>query len=137
MDAFRSYAGPLPKAPIRFVVLTSVDLYHGDANFVFAVGYRSWGALVSTARFGDPAKEQARVAHRAAKESLGVLVKSFGVPTSTDVNCVTSYTRTLDEFDRKGNRLSAESFGIFRQALRSIDQQWAAYREARRNGPGN
>src|SRR5262249_14921683 len=130
VTAFTEYASPLPQAPIRFVLLTSADLYDGVANFVFAVSYLNWGALVSTARFGDPARDQRRVMHRVAKQSLASLMKALGVPASSDINCVTSYPGSLDEFDVKGNRPNAESLAIFRENLRRLDEQWTAHRKA-------
>ncbi|WP_025040022.1 hypothetical protein [Nitrosospira briensis] len=116
------------QAPLKFLVLTSADIYNGGANFVFAVSWINGGVLVSTARFGDPVKEQRLVEYRTAKQSLSSILKSFGVPESADANSVLSYARSIEEHDRKGNRPSAEALAIFRENLRSLDATWNAYK---------
>jgi predicted Zn-dependent protease len=126
-QAVKNYIDFSLRAPLRFVVLTSVDIYNGAANFVFAASWLNGGVLVSTARFGDPVKEQHLVAYRTAKQSLSSILKSFGVPESVDVNSVLSYAQSVEEHDRKGNRPSAEAMAIFRENLRSLDAAWKAY----------
>jgi predicted Zn-dependent protease len=130
VDAVKDYTSPLPQAPLRFLILTSADIYKGEANFVFAVSWLNGAALVSIARFGDLVKEQHLVEYRTAKQSLSSIMKSFGVPASTDVNSVLSYAQSVEEHDRKGNRASAEAMVIFRENLRALDAEWNAYRSA-------
>jgi predicted Zn-dependent protease len=127
-QAVENYIDLSLRAPLKYVVLTSVDIYNGEANFVFAASWLNGGALVSTARFGDPVKEQHLVAYRTAKQSLSSILKSFGVPESVDVNSVLSYAQSVEEHDRKGNRPSAEAMAIFRENLRSLDAAWKAYK---------
>ncbi|SFW37508.1 hypothetical protein [Nitrosovibrio sp. Nv17] len=128
--AVEDYLGLSLRAPLKFVVLTSVDIYNGKANFVFAAGWVGGGILVSTARFGDPVKEQRLVEYRTAKQAISSILKSFGVPASADVNSVLSYAQSVEEHDGKGNRPSAEALGIFRDNLESQDAAWAAYKRA-------
>jgi predicted Zn-dependent protease len=115
-------------APLRFLVLTSVDIYNGNANYVFAASWLNGGVLVSTARFGDLVKEQRLVEYRTAKQSLSSIMKSFGVPESVDVNSVLSYAGSVEEHDRKGNHPSVEALAIFRENRQSLDVAWNAYK---------
>ena len=116
---------PLPTSPVMYVVLTGVNIYEPGANFLFSRSH-PWGPVVSFAQFGDADLPNLAVANRAAKAALGGLLKSFGVPMSPDVDCVTSYSKTLREFDAKGNRPSVASFGAYRRALVARDRRWAA-----------
>jgi len=111
------------KSPIRFLVITGVDLYAENSNFVYSASY-PWGALLSYARYGDLELEPETVRHFAAKQALAGLVKSFGIPTSPDPNCVTSYADGPEQFARKGNRPNAASFVSFRQRVDAIDARW-------------
>jgi predicted Zn-dependent protease len=116
-----------PNAPLKFLLITPVDIYWGTSNFVFSSTY-AWGAVLSYARFGDFESEPERVRYRTAKQSMGALVKSFGVPVSPDPNCVTSYTNGLPQFDAKGNRLNSESYSMFRERVDSVDRKWRRLR---------
>jgi predicted Zn-dependent protease len=130
VKAFFNDARLPSSSPVVFLLVTPVDIYDSHSNYMFAASY-SWGALVSFARFGDPSEEKLLVARRAAKQALGSIVKAFGVRTSPDTNCVTSYPRNLEEFDAKGNRPNAESLALFQRALRARDRGWAAHRAKR------
>lgn len=130
VKAFVNDAQPPSSSPAMFLLVTSVDIYDSRSNYVFGASY-SWGALVSSARFGDPSEEELLVARRTAKQALGSMVKVLGVPISPDTNCVTSYPRSLEEFDAKGNRPNARSLALFQSALRARDQRWAAHRAKR------
>jgi predicted Zn-dependent protease len=127
--AFMDHLDMALSTPAMFVFLTPVDIYGEKSNYVFASSY-SFGAIVSFARFGDPVDEKLLVASRTAKQALGSLIKSFGVPVSSDPDCVTSYPRNLAEFDAKGNRPNAESRALFRQSLAKRNLDWANYRDA-------
>jgi predicted Zn-dependent protease len=127
--AFSDYTTPLPRAPVRYLLLTSADIYNGEANYLFAMSF-PWGALVSTARFGDPVREQRLFEYRVAKQSLSSAMKAFGVPTSPDANSVTSYAQSLDEHDAKGNRPNAEARSIFQDNLSKMDAEWSTRQRA-------
>jgi predicted Zn-dependent protease/tetratricopeptide (TPR) repeat protein len=120
-----------PKAPVKYVLITPVDIYGEEANFVFSVSYE-WGAVVSYARFKDGQGDSALVCHRAAKQTLCALIKSFKVPISTDRNCVTSYSRSLEEFDLKANRPNPPTLALFRQAVALENAQWQAFKNQQR-----
>jgi predicted Zn-dependent protease len=128
--AFFNDARPPSASPAMYLVVTPADIYGTRSNYVFAASY-TWGAIVSFARFGNPTEDRLLVARRTAKQALGSIVKAFGVPVSPDTNCVTSYPRSLEEFDAKGNRPNAESLALFQRALRERDQKWAAHRARR------
>ncbi len=120
---------PWPQGPVRYVVLTPADIYLNDSNFAFSGSYE-WGAVVSFARFGAPFPGSL-CEHRIAKQSLGALLKGFGLPPSLDRDCVTSYTRSLDEFDRKGNRPNAATLAEFQRNLAGLNESWRRVRAAR------
>ncbi len=119
-QAFTHAVQTLPPAPVKYVLITSADIYWNDDNYVFSTS-SSWGVVVSYARFSGENVGDDLLRHRTAKQTLGALIKSFGVPASTDQNCVTSYTRDLEEFDAKGNRPNAE---LFQQAVATANQRW-------------
>jgi TPR repeat protein/predicted Zn-dependent protease len=111
------------RAPFKFLAITAVDIYNEGSNFVYSSA-GPWGALLSYARYGDFELEPETVRHSVAKQALGALVKSFGVPTSPDPNCVTSYANGPEQFARKGNRPNAASFVLFRVRINAIDARW-------------
>ena len=123
VQAFTNATQVFPRAPIKYILVTSVDIYMDEVNYVFSTTY-PWGALVSSARFGGPAGDDPQLRHRTTKQALCALIKSFGVPASTDRNDVTSYTRSLAEFDVKGNRPDAETLMLFRQAVADMNSSW-------------
>ncbi len=125
--AFVDSVAAFPRAPVRYVVLTPVDIYGPGMNFVFSTTYQ-WGCVVSTARYDAPG---GTVAERTAKQTLCALIKAFGVPPSTNQKCVTSYSRSLDEFDRKGDRPAAGTLGRFREQVEALDRAWHAHRRNR------
>jgi predicted Zn-dependent protease len=128
VKAFVQQIGALPRSPMAYVLLTPADIYSEDTNFVFSGSY-SWGALVSVARYGDPARQGDPVLlHRTAKQVLGSLITSFGVPRSTDRGCVTSYTKSIPEFDAKGNRPNDESLARFQSVIADRDRAWADFK---------
>jgi len=127
VQAFTNATKAFPKAPIKYLLITAVDTYMDDVNFVFSTTY-DWGALVSSARFGKPKGNDSLLRQRTAKQALCALIKSFKVPMSPDRNCVTSYTRTLEEFDAKGTRPDAETLKLFRQAVADLNKGWQNYK---------
>lgn len=129
-SAFTNSVTYFPKAPIKFLVVTSADIYMEQSAYVFSQAF-PWGALLSSARFGDATQAPEIVAQRTAKQSLCALIKSFGVPPSLDPNCVTSYSNGPQEFDAKGNRPNAETWSLFQKALAEINRGWAAFRARR------
>jgi predicted Zn-dependent protease len=117
-------SGDSYNTPAKWILVTGVDIYSDDANFLFSRTH-PWGAVVSYARLGDLA-DRVQLIQRMGKNTLGAFVKSFGVPVSTDPNCVTSYTRNLAEFDAKGNRPSAQSLQLLRENLLTRNRGWAS-----------
>jgi hypothetical protein len=132
--AFVDQFSPMPRAAAQYLVLTAVDTYVDDSNYIYSVSYR-WGAVVSFARFGDREKEGLDVMQRAAKQSLGALTKSFGVRQSTDPNCVTSYVNGFQQFEAKGNRPTTETLALLQEVIRERDRQWTDYTAARSRRP--
>ena len=128
IQSFTNAIGSFPRAPIKYLLITPVDIYLEDVNYVFSGSY-VWGALVSSARFGGPKGDDSLLRQRTAKQALCALLKSFNhVPMSLDRNCVTSYTRSLEEFDAKGNRPNAETLKLFRQAVADVNSGWQKYK---------
>ncbi len=123
LQAFHSAFRPLPIAPVKYLLVTPGDIYDAGANYLFSIS-SDFCALVSLARLGDPAQGAALVSHRAAKQSLCALIKTFRVPPSPNRECVTSYVRSLEEFDAKGNRPAADTEQAFQRALREWNRQW-------------
>jgi hypothetical protein len=75
---------------------------------------------------------RALLRQRTAKQALCALLKSFNVPASTDRDDVTSYTRSLAEFDAKGNRPNAETLKLFRQAVADVNSRWQKHKAMQR-----
>lgn len=130
VKAFNEVNPSPPRAPIKYVLITKADIYDTEANYLFSLSY-PWGALVSCARFAGPETAERLRFHRTAKQSLGALIKSFGVAPSTDHNCVTSYTRSLEEFDAKGNRPNSATLATFRQAVADLNARWHAHADSK------
>jgi predicted Zn-dependent protease len=110
--AFTNATPVLPRAPIKFLLITTADIYIQDANYVFSSSGR-WGAVLSSARFAAPDGDFFVLQQRTAKQALCAVLKSFDIPASTDRDCVTSYVRDLQEFDAKGNRPDAGTMKLF------------------------
>lgn len=135
VQAFTNSIAVFPRAPVKYLLVTPVDIYMEDVNYVFSTT-GPWGAVLSFARFGGPNGDDPRLTQRTAKQALGALLKSFGIPASTDRNDVTSYTSSLEEFDAKGNRPNAETLSLFRQAVADINRKWLNHlAQSRRTAP--
>ncbi|MGN6644815.1 MAG: hypothetical protein ACTHKU_17640 [Verrucomicrobiota bacterium] len=120
----------LPTAtPVKFLLITPVDIYTEDVNYTFSLSYQ-WGGLISCARFGNPKTPDELLCHRTAKQSLCALIKSFGIPPSPNHDCVTSYTHDLREFDSKGNRPDADTLDAFQKAVAGFNEGWRKYKAA-------
>ena len=130
VDHFVSLSQPLPSAPLKYLLLTAVDIYREDSNFVFSTS-APFGSIVSYARYGDPESDWETLRHRTAKQALGALIKSFGVPPAPDPNCVTSYSNGIPQFDAKGNRPSADTYRRFRAIVEAGDVRWREWRSGR------
>jgi predicted Zn-dependent protease len=126
-EAFFARVGTLPRAPARLLLVTGADIYDGDSNYVFSSTW-SWGAVLSYARYERFGTPEQTLEHRTAKQALGALLKSFGLPPSPDPDCVTSYTNGIEQFDAKGNRPNTETFVAFRQRVEAENRQWRALR---------
>lgn len=120
---FEEIPPDLPNAPLKFMLVTPVDIYSPGSNFVYSSTY-TWGSVISYARYGDLASDPIGVRHQTSKQALAAVVKSFGVPPSTDPNCVTSYADGPAQFERKGNRPNLASFTLFRERVDAIDTTW-------------
>jgi len=129
-SAFTNSVAHFPKAPIKFLLVTSADIYMEQTAYVYSQAF-TWGAILSTARYGDARQAPEIVAQRTAKQSMCALIKSFGVPPSLDPNCVTSYSNGPQEFDAKGNRPNAETWSLYQKALAKINRGWAAFQTRR------
>jgi predicted Zn-dependent protease len=129
IQAFLNTVTSFPKSPIKYVLITPVDIYGEGASYVFS-GSFEWGAVVSSARFGEPKGDGMLLCQRTAKQTLCALIKSFKVPMSTDRSCVTSYTRSLEEFDVKGNRPNAVTLTQFQQAVAELNRGWRNFKAA-------
>jgi predicted Zn-dependent protease len=127
---FRERFEPLPEAPLKYLLLTGADIYSEGSNFVFSHS-AAFGVVLSYARYGDPDAEWETVRHRTAKQALGALVKSFGLPPASDPNCVTSYSNGIPQFDAKGNRPIPSTFRLFRERVEAQDARWRAHLAAR------
>jgi hypothetical protein len=128
VQSFTNAAKFVPNAPIRYVLITPVDIYVEETRYVFSASC-AWGALVSSARFSEPNGD---VRERTAKQSLCALLKCFGVQQSPDRNDVTSYVRSPLEFDAKGNRPDAETLKQFHEAVADINNRWQIYKAQKR-----
>jgi predicted Zn-dependent protease len=131
VQAFTNATRSFPNAPIKYVLITAADIYMQEANYVFSTTYY-WGAVVSAARFGEPKGDDALLRQRTAKQTLCALLKSFNVPMSPDRNCVTSYTRSLEEFDAKGNHPNPETLKLFQQAVADMNARWQKHKATQR-----
>lgn len=118
-NTFRAF----PDAPVKYLLITPVDIFGDGTHFVFSATY-AWGAVISSARFGEQGETDSLVWQRTAKQTLCALIKSFNVPISTDRACVTSYARTVEEFDAKGDRPNLETSEVFRQAVSDLNHRW-------------
>jgi predicted Zn-dependent protease len=116
-----------PDAPVKYLLVTPVDIYTGDANYVFSGSY-NFGAVVSFARYGNSKNVDDVLVQRTAKQALCALIKSFPVPTCPRRECVTSYTRSLAEFDAKGNRPCAETLAAFRRSVDEMNERWRKHK---------
>jgi len=121
--AFLNEFGEPPTAPVKYLLLTEADIYGGKANFIFSASAQ-WGAIISIARFRMNGESLNLVTERTAKQALCAILKSFAVPISNDVKCVTSYSNSLEQFDRKGNRPNAQSLAIFKSNLSHMLAEW-------------
>lgn len=129
--AFTNATPVLPRAPIKYLLVTPVDIYTEDVNYVFS-GSSEWVNLLSFARFGGPNGDDPLLRQRTAKQALCALIKSFKIPASPDRNCVTSYVRGLEEFDTKGGRPNADTLKQFQQAVAHLNLGWQNYKARQR-----
>lgn len=129
-EAFVESVPEWPQAPIRYLIVTPVDIYAPNTNFVFSVSF-DWGGLMGLARFGNPDRPDDLLVERSAKQALSVIIKSFPIPPSTSRECVTSYTRSLDEFDAKGDMPASDTLRHFREQIALNNRDWHRRRPVR------
>ncbi len=135
VGVFTNATGSFPHAPIRYLLVTSVDIYIEDANYVVSVSY-PWGALLSSFRYETMNGGESLLRQRTAKQGLCAVLKSFNLQASPDRNDVTSYARSPEEFDAKGNRPDAETLKMFHEAVASVNDRWQKFLEMRRKEAG-
>lgn len=126
--------GRWPRAPIRYLVITSADLYLGSANFVYSAS-AEWGAIAATGQFVKAGGDANLLKHRLAKQALSALIKSFGVPPSGDRRCVTSYPADLRQLDEKGNHPLPDTLEAFRSKVREINEAWETFKAQQKQVP--
>lgn len=112
-----------PVAPIKYLIITSADMFADDANFLFNTT-QEWGGIIATAQFVQAGGDKATLRHRVAKQSLSTVIKSFGIPPSPDRRCVTSYPAGMNELDLKGNRPLPETRAAFDEKLSELNASW-------------
>jgi predicted Zn-dependent protease len=117
----------LPRAPVKYLLLTPADIYTPESNYLFS-GTWKWGAVVSLARYGGPGD---LLEARTAKQSLCAMIKVFPIEPSTSQDCVTSYCKSLQEFDQKGDTPSDAVRAQFMEYLAEYNQGWLRYKAAR------
>lgn len=127
ISALQTAFGEPPRAPVKYVIVTAVDIYHDNTNYLFSTSY-PWGGVVSFARYEQAGGGEDMLYHRTAKQVLGALLKSFDLPASPNRACVTSYTRSVPEFDAKGNRPDAATMASFRETVAFMNHHWRIYR---------
>ena len=124
-----------PHAPIRYLLVTPVDIYIEDANYVVSASY-PWGAVLSSFRYEMMGGGESLLHQRTAKQGLCAVLKSFNLQASPDRNDVTSYARSPEEFDAKGNRPDAETLKMFHAAIASVNDGWQKFQARRRAEAG-
>jgi hypothetical protein len=133
VGVFTNATSNFPHPPIRYLLVTSVDIYIEDANYVVSVSY-PWGALLSSFRYETMNGGESLLRQRTAKQALCAVLKSFNpnLQASPDRNDVTSYARTPEEFDAKGNRPDADTLKMFRKAVSNVNDGWQKFLAMRR-----
>jgi hypothetical protein len=132
---FINATGSFPHAPIRYLLVTPVDIYIEDANYVVSASY-PWGAVLSSFRYEMMDGGESLLRQRTAKQGLCAVLKCFNVQASPDRNDVTSYARNPEEFDAKGNRPDAETLKLFRESVASVNDGWQKHLALRRKAAG-
>jgi predicted Zn-dependent protease len=95
--------------------VTSNDIYENDYNFLFGWAQKSLG-IISYARFllGNPTNEQFE--KRTIMQALSSIGFVIGIPRCTNPTCARAYPNSLEEQDRKNDKLCNES----RENLRKL-----------------
>lgn len=112
------------QGPVQYLLVSSGDLYTENSNFVFGVSFLLHGEA-SFARFrsypdGDLAKDDLLV-DRLAKQLLSCSIKSFRIPASTTLDCVTTFCRNLEEFDQKSSIAAPWIDQRYREMIRKYE----------------
>jgi predicted Zn-dependent protease len=87
--------------------VTGNDIYENDYNFLFGWARESLG-VISYARFllGNPTNEQFE--KRTIMQALSSMGFVIGIPRCTDPTCARAYPNSLEEQDRKNDKLCNE-----------------------------
>ena len=121
LDQLSGKFGNYYKEPYCLGILgvTREDIYENDYNFLFGWAYKKLGVM-SYARFmqGEPTREQfeKRVVMQAFS-SMGLVI---GIPRPTNPNCARAYPHSLEEHDRKEDKLCEECKGNLRQLYSTL-----------------
>jgi predicted Zn-dependent protease len=122
-ESFVGAVSEWPQAPLRYLVVTPVDIYAPRTNFIFSVSF-DWGGVMGLARYGNPSTDNELVAERASKQAVSTIIKSFPITPSRSRDCVTAYTRTIEEFDAKSKHPSADILQAFRHYVNEANRDW-------------
>jgi len=105
--------------PIQVVLVTEMDVYMENTNFVFATSFRNdFSCVVSYNRFRSE-KREATIS-RLAKQILSSTIKAIRVPQANTLDCVTAYVNSLDQSDRKSIQLSAPTRNMYENHIRQF-----------------
>jgi predicted Zn-dependent protease len=86
------------------LALTDHDIYRGDLRYLFA--FRSGEvAVMSSHRFLTPNTSYTKILNRIITQAMTSTVHIFNVDRATHFPCATAYPNSLQQFDRKEDRL--------------------------------
>jgi predicted Zn-dependent protease len=99
--------------------ITREDIYENDYNFLFGWAYKKLGVM-SYARFalGNPTREQFE--KRVVMQGLSSIGLVIGIPRPTNPNCARAYPNSLEEHDRKEDKLCEECRANLRQLYSTL-----------------
>lgn len=101
-------------ARTMYVGVTELNIFGGDANFVFSyfVGRQGAGAsilsysMMTAKTLGEPFESRARLVERIAKELVPASLKALNIPRATDPTDPYSYSDGVERLSQKTLTLS-------------------------------
>jgi predicted Zn-dependent protease len=112
---------PYEQENVRFVGVTSRDIYGKDTSFLFASGYLNRFMVMSYSRFTAASTHElpnrGRLLKRATNQALSSCGKVFGIDTCTDPTCPRAYPNSVAEHDAKGDELCDICKAAFNKAF--------------------